>query len=160
MLFRSMWNFGFSASSGVYLRPSAAPTVASGFGLNDYREQVLAQDASFAWHYWQVWLEAYEARFEIPLVGNAGTFSYYTEVKYKFTPQLFGAVRWNQQTFGTILHAGTQTEWGRDTWRIDLAPSYRFTPHLQAKLQYSLLHESGAARDLAHALEFQLTARF
>lgn len=155
-----MWNFGLSASSGVYLRPSAAPTVAPGFGLGDYREKVLAQDLSFAWHYWQVWMEAYEARFEIPLVGNADTFSYYTEVKYKFTPQFFAAVRWNEQTFGTISHAGAPAQWGRDIWRIDLAPSYRFTPHLQAKLQYSLLHENGAARDYGHALEFQLTARF
>ena len=155
-----MWNFGLSASSGVYLRPSAAPTVATGFGLGDYREQVLGQDVSFAWHYWQVWMEAYETRFEIPRVGNADTFSYYTEAKYKFTPQFFAAVRWNQQTFGTIPHNGLPAQWGRDLWRIDLAPSYRLTAHLQVKLQYSLLHENGAARDYAHALEFQLTVRF
>jgi hypothetical protein len=155
-----MWNFGFSASSGVYLKPSAAPTVAVGYGLGDYREEVLGQDLSFAWHYWQVWAEAYEARFVIPRVGNAETFSYYTEVKYKITPQFFAAVRWNQQTFGTIPRAGTAVQWGRDTWRIDLAPTYRLTPHVQVKLQYSLQHEDGAARAYGNVLEFQLTTRF
>jgi hypothetical protein len=156
-----MWNLGLSASSGSYLRPAAAPTMTAGFGLGDYREQVLAQDASFAWHYWQVWVEAFEARFAIPRVGDADTFSYYTEVKYKFTPQFFGAVRWNQQTFGTLARTdGSRVQWGRDTWRIDVAPSYRLTPHLQLKLQYSLLHEDGAARMPSHTVALQVTARF
>ena len=106
-------------------------------------------------------MEAYEARFAVPRVGDADTFSYYAEVKYKFTPQFFGAVRWNQQTFGTIEHgAGNWVKWGRDTWRIDVAPSYRFTPHLQCKLQYSLLHEAGATREYSHTVALQLTARF
>ena len=154
------WNFGLSASTGSYLRPSAAPTVAPGYDLNDYRQIVFGQDASFAWHYWQVWMEAYEARFEIPRVGHADVFSYYTEVKYKFTPQFFGAVRWNQQTYGTILHAGNWVQWGRDIWQVDVAPTYRFTPHLQLKLQYSLIHEAGAVRDYSHMLSVQFTARF
>ena len=155
-----MWNLGLSASSGTYLRPAAARTVAPGYGLGDYRETVLAQDASFAWHYWQVWMEAYETRFAVPRVGNADTLSYYAEVRYKFTPQFFGAVRWNQQTFGTILNAGNWVRWGRDTWRIDVAPSYRLTPHLQLKLQYSLLHEDGAPQATSHTGALQVTARF
>ena len=154
------WNFGLSASTGTYLRPSAAPTVAPGFELNDYRQVVFGQDASFAWHYWQVWMEAYEARFEIPRVGHADVFSYYTELKYKFTPQFFGAVRWNQQTYGTILHASGEAKWGRDIWQVDVAPTYRFTAHLQLKLQYSLIHEAGAEREFNHLLALQFTARF
>ena len=156
-----MWNFGFSASTGVYLKPSTAPTLPPGFGLGDYRQIVFGQDASFAWHYWQVWAEAYEARFKIPLVGDADTFSYYVEAKYKFTPQFFGAVRWNQQTYGTLVNRfGDNVQWGRDTWRIDLAPTYRFTPHLQAKLQYSLQHEDNAPSAYNHLVAVQFTARF
>ncbi len=155
------WNFGVSASTGTYLRPSAAPTVAPGYDLNDYREIVFGQDASFAWHYWQIWVEAYEARFEIPHVGDADVFSYYAEAKYKFTPQFFGAVRWGQQVYGTIEHeAGNWVKWGRDLWQLDLAPTYRFTPHLQLKLQYSLIHEEGTAHEFSHMLSAQFTARF
>src|SRR4029450_9659308 len=73
-----------------------------GRDTGDYREFVLGQDISFAWHHLQLWAEFYEARFEVPNVGDADTFAYYVEAKYKFMPQLFGAVRWNQQLFNTI----------------------------------------------------------
>ena len=96
------WNFGFSASEGPYFRREAEPTLPPGRDIGDYREFVLGQDTSFAWHHLQVWAEFYEARFEVPNVGDADTFAYYVEAKYKFTPQLFGALRWNQQLFDTI----------------------------------------------------------
>src|SRR5438876_9358679 len=97
-----MWNFGFSASDGAYFRPEAMRTLPRGRDIDDYRELVLGQDVSFALHHLQVWAEFYEARFEVPRVGDADTFAYYFEAKYKFTPQFFGAVRWNQQFFGDV----------------------------------------------------------
>jgi hypothetical protein len=156
-----MWNFGVSASSGSFLRPRAGPTLAAGYGRGDYREVVFGQDLSFAWHHLQVWAEAFEARFEIPRVGDVATFAYYAEAKYKFTPQFFGAVRWNQQTFSTLPDgAGGSVRWGRDLWRIDVAPGYRFTAHTQLKLQYSLQHEDHAARNLSQTVALQFTLRF
>src|SRR4029077_978633 len=117
-----MWTFGVSASTGTYLRPEAEPTLAPGHSLNDYRQIVIAQDFGFAWRHLQVWAEFYETRFEIPTVGDVDTFAYYLEGKYKITPQLFGALRWNQQVFGTVRDsAGDRTKWGRDVWRIDSA---------------------------------------
>src|SRR5204862_2770898 len=88
-----MWNFGFSTSAGPYLLSQAASTLPRGHDIDDYRELLLGQDISFAWHHWQLWAEFYETRFEVPRIGNADTFAYYLEAKYKFTPQLFGAVR-------------------------------------------------------------------
>src|SRR3984893_17839318 len=84
-----MWNFGFSASDGAYFRPEAGPTLPVGRDIGDYHQRVLGQDIGFAWHHWQLWAEFYEARFEVPLVGDADTFVYYVEAKYKFTPQFF-----------------------------------------------------------------------
>jgi len=156
-----MWNLGFSASAGTYLRPLAEPTLAAGHHLDDYREVVLGQDISFAWHHVQLWAELYEARFAIPSVGQADTVAYYFEAKYKFTPQFFGAVRWNQQVFGTIAdNTGASVRWGRNVWRVDLGPGYRFTPHTQFKLQYSLQHESGSTRDYTHLIAGQFVVRF
>jgi len=156
-----MWNLGFSASAGSYLRPTAKPTLAAGHGLDDYREIVLGQDAGFAWHYWQIWAECYETRFAIPLVGHADTLAYYFEAKYKITPQLFGALRWNQQLFATIPDgAGGFVRWGRDIWRVDAVAGYRFTPHTQLKIQYSVQHESLTSRWLSHTVAIQLTVRF
>lgn len=156
----AMWNFGVSASTGSYLRPTAVTTALPGHGRNDYRQIVLGQDVSFAWRHLQVWTEIYAARFEIPRVANADTLAYYAEAKYRFTPQLAAAMRWNQQLFATIPDRLGPTEWGNDVWRVDLGPSYRFTPHTQAKLQYSLQHGDSLRRDYTHILATQLTVRF
>ncbi len=155
------WNFGLSASEGPYFRREAEPTLPPGRDIDDYREFVLGQDASFAWRHLQVWAEFYEARFQVPRVGNADTFAYYVEAKYKFTPQLFGALRWNQQLFGTISDGYSHSvRWSEDLGRIDIAVAYRFTPHAQLKLQYDYQHETTGPGDDNHLLAAQFTVRF
>ncbi|MDP9003573.1 MAG: hypothetical protein M3N12_02145 [Verrucomicrobiota bacterium] len=154
-----MWNVGVSASGGPYLVSEATPTLPMGRSIGDYRELVLAQDLSFAWHRLQLWAEAYEARFEVPLIGNADTLSYYLEAKYKLTPQLFGAVRWNQQLFGTIRDNQSRAKWGNDIWRIDVALGYRFTDHLQVKLQYSFSRQD-SPQEGEHLIATQITLKF
>src|SRR5437899_1621275 len=155
------WNLGLSASEGPYFRREAESTLPPGRDIDDYREFVLGQDASFAWHHLQVWAEFYEARFEVPRVGNADTFAYYIEAKYKFTPQFFGALRWNQQLFGTVSDGyGHNVHWSEDLGRIDIAVTYRFTPHAQLKLQYDFQHETTAPGDNNHLFAAQFTVRF
>jgi hypothetical protein len=155
------WNFGFSASEGAYFRREAEPTLPPGHDLDNYREFILGQDASFAWRHLQIWAELYEARFEVPHVGNADTFAYYIEVKYKFTPQIFGAIRWNQQLFATINDGfGHDVPWSEDLGRIDIAAAYRFTPHAQLKLQYGFQHETTGPGADNHLFAAQFTVRF
>jgi len=154
------WNLGVSASTGPYLRTSAV--LPRGAGLGDYRETVFGQDASYAWHHWQLWAELYEARFAIPgLGGGANTIAYYIEAKREFTPQFFGAIRWNQQLFSTVPVAGSGSlRWGRNVERVDLGPGYRFTPHTQLKLQYSLQREDADLREFDAMMAVQFTVRF
>ena len=155
------WNFGLSASEGAYLRPEAEPTLPRDRDIGDYREFVLGQDVSFAWRHLQLWAEFYEARFEVPNVGNADTFAYYVEAKYKFTPQLFGALRWNQQLFSNINNGeGGRVRWSQDLARIEIAATYRFTTHVQLKLQYSFQHETTSPGDDNHLAAAQFTIRF
>jgi hypothetical protein len=154
------WNVGFSASNGPYFRPEAASTLPPGRSIGDYRELLLGQDISFARHHLQLWAEFYEARFEVPRVGNVDTFAYYLEGKYKFTPEFFAALRWNQQLFATVSHDGDTVRWGRNIWRIDSAIGYRFTPHTQLKLQYSLQDETSQSQRFSHILAAQFTVRF
>ena len=150
------WSFGISASDGAYFRPEAEGTLPRGRDIDDYRELVLGQDISFAWHHLQLWTELYEARFQVPRVGDADTFAYYLEAKYKFTPQLFGALRWNQQLFSNIPNgAGGQVRWSQDLWRIDAAAGYRFTSHIQLKL-----HETTGKENDNHLVAAQFTIRF
>jgi hypothetical protein len=155
------WNFGFSASDGTYFRREAEPTLPPGRDIDDYREFVLGQDASFAWRHLQLWAEFYEARFEVPHVGNADTFAYYFEAKYKFTPQFFAALRWNQQLFSMISDGyGHNVHWSQDLGRIDIAAAYRFTPHTQLKLQYDFQHETTGEGNDNHLVAAQFTIRF
>ena len=155
------WNFGVSGSTGCYLGKDASGSTASGHSLSDYRQILLGQDISFAWHHWELWAEVFENRFEIPGVGNADTIAYYLEAKYKFTPQLFGAVRWNQELFGTIPDgAGGEEKWGGDIWRTDFALGYRFTAHTQLKFQYSIERREADAAGFGHTIAGQFTIRF
>jgi hypothetical protein len=156
-----LWNFGVSASEGTYLRAEAATTLPHGRDLDDYRELVLGQDASFAWHHLQLWAEVYEARFQVPRVGDADTLAYYIEAKYKLTPQLFIALRWNQQLFATIDdETGSQIRWAQDLGRIEAGVGYRFTSHTQLKLQYSFQHETAPPHNSNHLVAGQFTLRF
>ncbi len=156
-----MWNIGFSASAGPYLQPEAEPTLLPGRGLDNYLEIVLGQDVSFAWHHVQVWAEAYEARFEIPGVGDADTEAYYVETKYKFTPQFFGALRWNQQFFNSLpAGLGNGGTWSRNVSRIDIGPGYRPTAHTQVKLQFSLERQDADIGVWSELVAVQLTAHF
>jgi hypothetical protein len=83
------------------------------------------------------------------------------EARYQITPQLFGAVRWNQQIFGMIRDDdGDWTRWGRNASRIDFAVGYRFTEYTQLKFQYSLLEEHPAQNRYNNLLAAQFTLRF
>jgi len=154
------WKFGVSASSGSFLLPRAARTIPSGYGFNDYRQLVFAQDVTFAWHHLQVWAECYESRFESPSRERR-----YARVlrggQVQFAPQFFGAIRWNQQVFGTLTEAtGEKTNWSHNLCRLDLAPTYRLNPHMQLKLQYSVQHEQSKAPYLVSTFSGQYTVRF
>ena len=78
-----------------------------------------------------------------------------------FTPQFSGAVRWNQQVFGDVTNrAGESLPAGRQTWRLDVAPTYRLTTQVQLKLQYSLQHDRPSRENYTQSLSAQLTVRF
>ena len=156
-----MWNFGVSASEGAYFQKEAEPTLPSGHGIGSFREYVVGQDASFAWHHLQLWAECFETRFDVPYVGKADSLAYYFESKYKFTPRFFGALRWNQQYFGNVPDiGGGNIRWGYNIWRSDAALGYRFTAHTQVKIQYSIQHEDFAARNTSHLIAAQFTLKF
>ena len=156
-----MWNLGLSASAGPYLQLDPGGERPLGVGLDRYLELVLGQDMTFAWHRVEVWAEAYEARFEIPGVGNADTAAYYVEARYRFTPQFFGALRWNQQYFAPLdVPQGADGFWSRNVDRLDIGPSYRLTPHAQVKVQYSIERQGADIRVWSSLAAVQFTLRF
>jgi hypothetical protein len=159
----AQWNLGVSFSHGSYLRPEAENAVAfpAGKRVNDFTQTMFASDVSYSWHHWQFWGEVFFNRFEVPNVDDADSVAYYLEAKYKVTAQLFAAVRWNQELFGKIDDGlGNETSWDRDTWRIDAAVGYRFTRHLQGKLQYSYNRQEGSLQQGEQLVAAQVTVKF
>lgn len=155
------WGFGASGSTGPYLRPGYIAPVPTGYARGDYRQELAGVDATFAWRHWQVWTEWYAVRFTIPEIGDAKLISGYLEARYKLTPRLALALRLNRQEFGTLPDpSGRQRPWGHDGWRTDFAPTFRFSPNVQLKLQWSVQREDDAGRRRIHDTAAQLTVRF
>lgn len=156
-----MWNLGLSASRGEYLDRATHTRIPAGFSRHDYRQTLVAHDLSFAWRHFQLWGEVMIARFEAPQIGDLDTVAWYAEAKYRFTPRFSGAVRWGQQHFDEVTTAaGESVQWGRRTWRLEVAPAWRFTAQMQFKLQFSLQHESPAREDLVRSIAGQFNVRF
>jgi hypothetical protein len=154
------WNIGASFSHGAYLLPPEERLGRSSH-KGDFKQITIGQDIGYSWRHWQIWAEAFASRFEVPNVGDADTIMYYLEAKYKMTPRLFGAVRWNQQFFDKILDGkGGHERWDRDMWRIETALGYRFDRHLQAKLQYGYSHQHGPFQQGEQLVAAQLTVKF
>ena len=153
------WNVGVSVSDGAYFRPEAEATLPAGRSIGDYHQTVIAEHISFARRRLQIWAEFHQARFDIPRIGDAETFGYFVEAKYKFAPQLFAAIRWNQQFFNEVPNGvGGRVAWAPAISRLETAVTYRFTTHTQLKLQYYV--EDEEHRSLAHRVAAQLTVRF
>jgi hypothetical protein len=155
------WNHGVSFSVGPYLSPEASDALPPGKSISDYNQFTLGYDVSYALQRWQWWGEVFLTRFEVPNVGNADLLAYYLEAKYKITSGLYAAARWNQELFGTVSNGiGGQETWGNDMYRIDLALGYRFTRHLQSKLQYSFGHRNASLQQGEQLVAAQVTVKF
>lgn len=150
------WNHGLSFSIGPYMYADAQPFLPPGRSIDDYNEIVLDYDVSYAWHHWEFWGELFLTRFEVPNAGNADVLTYYLEAKYKITPQLFVAGRWNQQLFGTV----NEQTWDDNLMQVDFAVGYRFTRHLQAKIQYSFNHRNPGPQQGENLAAAQVTVKF
>jgi hypothetical protein len=155
------WNHGVSFSLGPYLSADAQDHLPPGKSIANFNQITFDYDVSYAWGRLQLWSEWFLSRFEVPNVGNADVLTYYLEAKYRLTAGLYAAARWNQQLFGTVPDGmGGRQPWGNDMVRIDLALGYRFTRHLQAKIQYSFGHRDASLQQGEQLVAAQVTLKF
>jgi hypothetical protein len=162
----SAWTLGISGSSGPYLRRDAEASLRPGDDTGDFRESVVGADARFSWRHLELWAEVFASRFEVPLgrtgrVEDADSLAYYIEGRYRVTPSIFAALRWNQQVFGDVEGPdGRDIAWDRDAWRVDTALTYRFDRHVQAKIEYGIGRQNGRIQQGEQLVAGQLTIRF
>ena len=155
------WTVGVTGSRGPYLRSRAAATLPAGRHPRDYHQSLIGADASFAIRHLQLWAEFFATRFEVPRVGQADAAAWYLEARYKVTPSIFAAARWNQQVFGDVSNGlGGDEAWDNDMWRLDLALTWRMARHFQAKLEYDVGRQRGDLQQGEQLLAMQLTLKF
>ena len=120
----------------------AEPTLPPGRDIGDYREFVLGQDASFAWHHLQVWAEFYEARFQVPQRGKCG----HLRLLRRSEIQVYAAVLRRDSleptTVQTISNGSAVTSTGVQTSRGSTSRQVIALRLTQMKLQYSFQHET------------------
>ena len=155
------WALGVSGSRGPYLRSRAEPTLPAGRHPRDYHQSMVGADASYAIRHLQLWAEFFASRFEVPRVGQADVAAWYLEARYKLTPTVFAAARWNQQVFGDVPDGrGGEEPWDNDMWRLDAALTWRMARHLQTKVQYAIGNERGPLEQGEQLVAMQLTVKF
>jgi hypothetical protein len=163
------WALGMSLSSGPYLRHAADASLRPGDDTADFRETVIAADARWSWRHLELWAEMFAARFQVPFgcrrcgvhSDDADSLAYYVEGRYRFTPNLFAALRWNQQVFAAVDDPrGGDVGSDRDAWRTDMGLTYRFDRHVQGKLQYAIGRQTGSLQQGEQLVAVQVTIRF
>lgn len=152
------WALGSSFSRGPYMQKSAQASLPTGTSVNDFDQTTWGVDVAYAHRGWQVWSELIYATFDVPRVGRVDVLSGYIEAKCKITSQFWTALRLNQSWFGDI--PGLSVSWDRNTSALDLGLGYRYSTHIEAKLQYSFAHQQGGDTDGSHLLAAQVVVQF
>lgn len=137
----AVWALGASFSQGPYLQDEARPTLPLGARVNDFDQTTLGLDLTYELHRLQFWSELARTRFDVPRVGEVEATSGFVEMRYKFAPQFWLAGRLNRSWFDDA--PGLDRSWDRDLTRLDLALGYRYSSHVQAKLEYSHGNQAG-----------------
>lgn len=135
------WTLGVSASHGPYLQEAARPTLPAGSSLDDFDQTTVGLDVTYELRGLQVWAELARASFDIPRVGTVRALSGFVEARYKLTPRLWLAGRWNQSRFDEP--AGLTRSWDRDLERLDVGLGFRHTTHVATKIEYSVGDQTG-----------------
>ena len=153
------WEVGVSGSGGSYL--TANPRATGSLDAWDATQTVIGGDLSWAHGPLQVWAEAAWSQWRVPNLEPADAWTYFVESKWKFSPGLWLAGRWNQQLYGDYgAVGGGTTSWGDDTWRIDACIGLKLDRLMQFKLQYSHMDQEGYSQQSPDLFAIQLVMEF
>ena len=156
------WTFGTSFARGPWLGGEALPTLPQGSEVGDFPQTSAGIDAAFVHGHLQIRGELVYSEFDLPLDDDdAEVLSWYLEGRYRISPSLYAALRYNHQVFNTIgLGGGRSTAWDNDLLRLDAALGIRLGPDAQLKLQYSWTHQDADFQVGENLVALQVVYRF
>ena len=133
-----------------------------GASINDYNQEMLGLNATYTRGKIAVRMELIFDAWEVPnVIEYPRDISYYLEVKYKFLPGLFGALRYNGIYFNKIPYSnGEKDKWDYDVQRWQLGVGYAFSRRLEVRAEYMINRTIGPYDPEDNLFALQWTWRF
>jgi hypothetical protein len=157
--------FGLSWTQGPYLNRETNDNLPDGRQWRDYEQRAQGLDVQFSRGYLEFNGQLVRTHYEVPYHDSAPDDStYWLELKYTWTPRLYGAVRY-QGVEVTYVGYPEYQHWYTEVRKfsvLEVGIGYRFSPNLLLKFAYQRDHwdepDYGyAAHATGHALELQLS---
>jgi len=160
--------FGFSYTEGPYLNRQLGAYLPPGADWHDFDQRILGFDFQFGRGYLELNGLLVVAQYDVPF-NSEGTddTSYYLELKYTWTPRLYGAVRFESNEAAFIRHLGDMS-WLAQSGKfrdVEIGLGYRFSPDTLLKVAYrrdDWSEETALENSLknGHSLALQLSHHF
>ena len=142
--------FGLSWTQGPYLNPAIEDYLPRGGHWRDYEQRVLGFEFQFSRGYLEFNGQLLRTRHEVPYRGALPADStYYLELKYTWTPRLYGAVRY-EDVEATYVNYPYSHRWRAETSKfraLEVGLGYRFSPDLLLKVAYQADHWDDSGYD-------------
>jgi len=162
--------FGLSWTRGPYLNSEMNEYLPGGRQWRDYDQEFWGLDFQFSRGYLEFNGQLLRTSYEVPYHDPAPEdSSYFLELKYTWTPRLYGAVRY-QDIELTYVDYPKYGYWHTDASKftaLEVGLGYRFNPDLQLKVTYQADRWKGSNYGYAyarnargHALGLQLSWSF
>jgi hypothetical protein len=135
--------FGLSYTEGPYLNRQLGAYLPPGTDWRDFDQRILGFDVQFSRGYLELNGQYVVSKYDVPFRSErTDDTSYYIELKYTWTPRIYGAVRFEKNEAAFISHPGdlswlAQSRKFRD---VEVGIGYRFSPDTQLKVAYRRDH--------------------
>jgi len=160
--------FGVAYTKGPFLARKLKPYLPSGSGWKDFHQELLGLEFQFSYRYLEFNGELLFSEYEIPFRSKPSKVTgYFLELKYTWTPRLYGAVRFERNEYPFIRRPGGLNWISREVTAhdVEVGLGYRFTADTQIKLTYRSDHRSldyapEGFVHTGHSLALQLSHHF
>lgn len=139
--------FGASYTKGPYLSRQPGYYLPPGDSWRGFDQRILGFDIQFSRGYFELNGELIFSEYDVPFQSKTtdGT-DYYLEMKYTWTPRVYGAVRFerNKNVILSYLTGMSRLAQDIEVDDIEISLGYRFSPETQIKIAYRRNHWDGA----------------
>jgi hypothetical protein len=152
---------GMAYSAGPYLGDGPRASIGRD-AVNSNQQKTWEVEFLYERGKTQVRGEAFHDRWAVPnVIDDPVDVSGYVEIKQKFLPGFYGALRYGTMRFNKIRLSSEKMEaWDFDIWRGQAALGYRILRNLEVRAEYMLNHTDGPNDPKDNLLSLQCRFEF